>query len=669
VKTFADAEAVLATALPGYESRPPQQALAQAVEALFANPDNFILRPEDPTGGGTLPPPKHLFAQAGTGTGKSLGYAIPALLSRKRVIISVTTKALQDQLAGKDFPFLEANLGVTFSWCLLKGRSNYFCTNKAEGAEEADVPRLAEALRVAMEGGEDFDGTRESFVLKGLEFEHGAWAKICAESEECSANNCKTSGGCYAERARDIARSSDVVIVNHALFFTDLMVKQYGFGGMLDEYDVVIFDEAHEVEEIAANTLGSQFTEGTIRALTAQARNFARRYGDDGDEPFTGLIGALLGDTQVLFEALEPGRLRAVHVNDNADQFGRVFDHLERLRTTLLDTGLDHTPDYPKAKKTKDRLVRMATSARDRFVSIITADWDGTVRWIEAETNKNGETRKVLKTAPVDVAPILREQLFRRTPAVLCSATLAVGGDFAYMAGRLGVDTYDHLDVGTPFDYPKQARLYIPTHLPEPKGGNTAAWEAQATEEMIDLIKAAEGRSLVLFTSTKHMRAAYDAVSRRVPYPVRMQGEQGSTTKALAEWFHATTEGVLFGTKSFFTGVDFQGETCTAVIIAKMPFPVPSEPMTEARCEAIERAGGDSFKDYTIPVMSLVLQQAIGRLIRHRDDNGIAAILDPRILSKGYGKRILRDLPPMPLVKSMDEVTGYLDGLKEVVPA
>lgn len=660
MRTFAEAEEVLAAALEGYESRAPQQALAQAVEAVFANPDNFLLREDDD---GDLPPVRHLFAQAGTGTGKSLGYAIPALLSGKRVIISVTTKALQDQLSGKDLPFLEKHLPVTFSWCVLKGRTNYLCLNKAEGADESDVPMLGAILRKAAEPG--FGGEREGL---GIEMTSAQWGKVCAEAEECKANDCKDKGGCFAEDARARAKACNVVIVNHALFFTDLMVKQFGVPGMLEEYDLVIFDEAHEVEEIACSSMGSQFSEGTIRSLTTQVRNLARRHGDDGDEALAEPTTDLLAATSRLFEVLEPGRLRMAHFTDETTPlFAAVADELERFRLLVNDIGLEHVPtnDYRKAKKSKDRLVRMATNTRDRFHALITASWDDLVRWIEIETNPSTrETRKLVKSAPINVAPILREQLFSRTPAVLCSATMTVGGKFEYMAGRLGIDNYDGLDVGTPFDFPSQARLYVPVHLPEPTGGNTAAWESQATEEIIDLIKASEGRTLVLFTSVKHMRAAFDAVRRRVSYPVRMQGEAGAPPKVLAAWFHETTEGVLFGTKSFFTGVDFQGETCTTVIIAKMPFPVPTEPLNEARCDAIKRAGGSDFTDYSVPVMSLVLQQAVGRLIRHRNDKGVVAILDPRICTKGYGKTILRDLPPMPLVKDMAGVQGFLDEIK-----
>jgi ATP-dependent DNA helicase DinG len=249
-------------------------------------------------------------------------------------------------------------------------------------------------------------------------------------------------------------------------------------------------------------------------------------------------------------------------------------------------------------------------------------------------------------------------------PAILVSATLAVKGRFDFVSARLGIDAFDGLDVGTPFDFTNQARLYVATTLPEPKGDQQPIWEALANEQIVELVRASEGRALVLFTSIKHMKAAYATVSRKVKYPVKMQGQESN--KALAAWFHETNEGVLFGTKSFFTGVDFQGDTCSLVIISKIPTPVPTEPMVQARCELVDKRGGSSFMDYVQPVTSLVLQQAVGRAIRHRNDRAVIAILDPRLVSKGYGQKLKADLPSMPLV-DMAGVESFYAGLKQPV--
>lgn len=671
MKTFAEAEARLAERLPGYESRPQQKRLAEAVEAAFANPQNTAWMPtEEQVEQGAAPIVReHLFAQAGCGTGKSLGYSIPAILaavaSNKRVIVSVTTKALQDQLSEKDYPFLETNLGVDFTWTVLKGRSNYLCPNRAESADLQDVPLLPQIIKRANEA--TFSGLREDL---GFDVPPSQWSKVCAEADDCRDNNCRPSTPgegtkCFAEAARAFAKECDVVIVNHALFFTDLMVKHLtGAGGMLNEYDFVIFDEAHEVEEIAGNTLGYQFTEGTFRALTAEVRTWADRYADDGIDAVGNEVAALMTASTSFFEALPVERLRNTHLNELVDQFGAVYTSLFALRTALGDAKVENTGEYRKAMKRKTSLLRRTNNAVERFGALITDSFDDSVRWVEKERTRMGEEVKVVKSAPINVAPFLSEVLFSKTPCILTSATLASKGSFDFIAGRLGVEHFSGLDVGTPFDFPSQARLYVPVHLPEPVRDKTAAWETGVRQEIMDLVRKSEGRALILFTSVKHMKETYEAVAKHMPYNVLMQGQ--AAPRVLAAQFAEDTHSVLFGTKSFFTGVDFQGETCSLVAVCKMPFPVPSEPLVEARCEAIERNGGNAFSDYTVPVMSLVLQQAAGRLIRHRNDTGVVAILDPRIISKGYGKQVVRDLPPMPIVKTIEEVGAFFEETAKV---
>jgi ATP-dependent DNA helicase DinG len=265
------------------------------------------------------------------------------------------------------------------------------------------------------------------------------------------------------------------------------------------------------------------------------------------------------------------------------------------------------------------------------------------VRWVEVERSKRGREFLVIKTAPIDLAPILRENLFGVVPTVLVSATLSVGNEFGYIAGRLGVDTYRSLDVGTPFDYETQARLYVPgRNWPDP-GKERTAWESYAIEAMHDMVTQAGGGALLLFTSNAAMRKAHRALESRLPFDCLMQGTKAN--RKLAEEFTSDPNSVLFATRSFFTGVDFQGDTCRLVIIDKLPFPVPSDPIVEARCENIKARGGNDFQEYTIPVMVLTLKQGVGRLIRHRNDRGVMAILDPRLTTKGYGTKILQALP------------------------
>lgn len=643
--TFAEAEVNLAASLPGYESRPQQQALALAVEEAIAGRH-------------------HLIAEAGCGTGKSLGYIIPAILSGKRVIVSTATKALQDQVANKDVPFLAEHLGAPFTFALLKGRSNYLCVNKVQAADPADVPSLARILEAVENAGPDFHGEREHL---GFEVDDFEWMRVAADTEDCQAFGCKDNKNCYAQRAKERAQAADLVVVNHALYLTDLMVKEAtgGYASLVGEHDVVIFDEAHEVEEYAGKSLGSTFKEGGVRGLCTEVRNFGKRHVPDHEDRLNEATAEVLTAMTNLWAVLEPGRIRQATLLEAGDEFIGFANALFDLTGALGDSSiLEGVPsgDLERVKARRERLWRRATSTTTRFHQVVTADFDDLVRWVERDGDKT-----VLKTAPVDVAPYLREHLFGLgdVTAILASATLSVGGKFDYIAGRLGIDAYQGIDVGTPFDFATQARTYVPTHLPDP-GRERAAWSNMAVLEMMDLIRASEGRALVLFTSYTEMRNAYDTISARLPYRCLMQGQMPN--KTLAEEFKNDTSSVLFATRSFMTGVDFQGDTCSLVIVNKMPFPVPTEPLTEARCEAIKRRGGSDFSDYTIPVMTLVLKQAYGRLIRHRTDTGVVAILDPRLQTKGYGKGILRSLPEAPLVTDITGIEGFLSQAP-VVPA
>ena len=606
-------------------------------------------------------------------TGKSLAYLIPALLSGRRVIVSVTTKALQDQLVSTDLPFLSEHLGIDFRWALLKGRGNYLCMSRLGVANENDAP--AEVLRAVWEATQapGFTGLREEI---GIDVPDKVWSLIASESEDCSSNKCKPEE-CYAERARDVASRANVVIANHALFFTDLKIKTYGLPGMLNEYDLVIFDEAHSLEEVAGNVLGGTLSEGTFASFTSKVRNWGHESADDeGDsliEPITKVTVAAKG----LFSVLQPGRLRTGRLNELVEEFGEIYDAVDSTLAALKKSSYDRAKDPTRASKRRWALIRQCYGLLDRMGEIIAAPADEVVRWVEAERRRTGETVMVIKTAPILVAPFLRKWLYSKTPTVLVSATLAVKGKMSYIAGRLGIDTYASLDVGTPFDFSTQGRLYIPVTVngsgsfPAPAGQNVAEWQAMATHEIHRLVTMSRGRALVLFTSIKHMKETEIAL-KQMPGDLayRMQGERGVTNRDLVDWLKDHSTGgpgrVLLATKSFFTGIDIPGDALSMLIITKMPFPVPTEPLTEARCEAIEMAGGSSFADYTIPVMSLELQQGVGRLIRHRNDRGVAAILDPRLVNKSYGKAILRDLPPMPQTFSLGEVGDFFSSLEEV---
>lgn len=647
IQTFDEAEAVLAESLPGYEARPQQQKLARRIEEAIASGE-------------------HLFAEGGTGTGKSLAYLIPAILSGKRVVVTTGTKALQDQLAGKDLPFLADKLPVTFSHAILKGRANYACLAKMVDAAGAGPDAVKVYIKTARDAGNVWNGERESLPEDvASQVTDLDWRDMTTTSDACPGKRaCPFGETCYSEQAKAKAKAADVVVVNHALFFTDLMVKQVAPSSMLDEYDLVVADEAHELEDWATSMLGTRFSPATLATLTTEVRNWISSFMDDSDTGQTALDAGkvVMGAQVALWEVLEAGRIRGGTLKEHEDAWVAMAHALADYAEAVarLDLQAVDADAYTRAKARHGILTSRAKTAAAKFTDFIVAPFSQLVRWVEVEKSafrgRNTET-KVLHSAPIEVGEILKGMVWDHTPAILASATMSVGGSFDYIAKRIGV-TADDVIAGTPFDYTKQSALYVPTDIPAPDRQGRAAWESLSIQRMRELVMASNGRALLLFTSAKQMRDAFGMLADLLPFNCMMQGN-GKSNKALAEDFAADTHSVLFATRSFFTGVDFQGETLSLVVIDKLPFPVPTEPVTEARCEAIVAKGGSDFNEYTIPVMSLVLQQGFGRLIRHRNDIGCVAILDPRLEQKGYGKKILKSLPPATRLHSVAEVAEF----------
>lgn len=682
IRTFADAQRRLAETLPGYEERAEQAVLAEAIERFIA--DHAEFDPDDPEQG----PPTHLLGQAGTGTGKALGYAIPAVLSGKRVIISVTTKNLQGQLSNKDLPFLEENLGVPFTWSVLKGRAAYLCLTQAVAG--SDVPLVLPSILAYAKENPDWDGSREDLPIHVSGSE---WSRICSEADACRESGCKSRAAsgddsCYAERARRKALASSIVVVNHALLCTDLSIRAEAgarFAGMLGAYDLIVLDEAHEFEKIAGETIGTQLREGTFRSLANETRSWVRRYQDDEDvveavERAGGLVTAAAAE---LFDAtptrghpdglgLPVGRVRLATLEENLDMISKLSAALRQLhaawRTTTLETVA--TEDYYRAKNRHGYLSGRVVSTTKRYEALFLEDPD-LVRWVSTEPARSGKV-KVINTCPVSLAPFLAQHLFARTPVALVSATLATGGRFDYVTGRLGIDEHRSLDVGTPFDYATQSRLYIAGDLPLPPGGGTRRdgslwpeaeeWEAAVVAEIEDLVRASRGRALVLFSNLKQMQRAATVLRRTITQPLLVQGDLEN--KVLGDRFKAEADSVLLGSNSFGTGFDVQGEALSLLVVTKLAFPMPKEPLVEARCERIDRDHGDgaSFGKYSLPIASLTLQQWTGRLIRSKQDRGLVAILDSRMAKKGYRHQLIRDMPSMTRV-DRDAALEYLAGI------
>lgn len=637
IRTFKDATAVLAETLPGYESRPEQELLATAIESVWT---------ETPTSKTRV-----LVGQAGTGTGKSLASLIPSILSRKRTIYSTGTKALQSQLMEKDLPFLAEHLGVDFKFAMLQGIGNYFC--QARAVEKLDDP-LSKRAWDEFEADTDMEmnGLRSSL---SFEIDERTWSYLTTSADDCTRKKCPFYAECRFMKARTEGLAADVLVVNHALVALNARLKQdTGIGFVLGEYDHMILDEAHEFEEFVTMALTEKMTQGTFVSLNNDLLAFSRKHENDEIPQLS--IG-LVPSAQQFFRTFEEGRIRHQEAIDKSDvviqmmtPLGEILEMLDKF----TDTDFDSAKDLSNWNRLRSRTRNLLQALGD---FLLKSDVEA-VRMIELESGR--KYPEVLSVVPVNVGPWLKQWLWSEVKPVLVSATILVGGKADFIVNRLGLQDEEVVvvDVGTPFDYDTNSQLYIPRHIPAPAGSTREQWESEMLPLMEELIKASRGRALLLFTSTSQMRKAYDVLAPGLPYETKKQGDLPND--AMTRWFRETTDSVLFATRSFFTGIDVQGEALSLVVIDKLPFPVPTEPVFEARCEEVEMNGGKPFFDLSVPVMTLTLQQAFGRLIRTKQDRGVVAILDPRLSTKGYGHTICKSLPA-PQVFDLNDVDRFFE--------
>jgi ATP-dependent DNA helicase DinG len=599
----------LAHALVDYEPRPEQAALAAAVERSLA------------TG-------EHLVAEAGTGVGKSLAYLVPALESGQCVVVATATKALQEQLLHKDVPIAAAAIGRTVKVEVLKGRANYLCRRQLQGFQPFLMPdgRDGRAWE-AMQGWLDTTDTGDRAELD-VEPSGALWAELAVGPDRCSGRRCAFFSACFAEAARGRAAEADLVIVNHALYFAHLASG----GGVLPEHDAVIFDEAHRLEESAASWLGGNVSRAGLRRLGADIERACR----DAQRALPARQLERVERTgERLLRAVAPpsGRRRLREVP--AEHALVLIDALADLSTVLQGQGED-----------LDALSRRALGAAAQVEACLEPGELERVVWAEPD---------VLAWAPVDVADELRERLWEDGPtAVLVSATLATGEDATFVRRRLGLDHAREALVGSPFDFPEQALIYLPRTMPDPRSDG---FTERAADEIVSLLALSEGRALVLTSSYRALDAYREHVRGRVPYDVLVQGE--APRERLLERFRDEVDSVLIATSTFWQGVDVPGESLSLLVIDKLPFSAPGDPLHEARCEAVERGGGDWFRDYALPTAMLQLRQGFGRLIRGHADRGVVAILDPRLRTKPYGPAFLGALPRCPIVEDPTAVAAF----------
>lgn len=594
---------------------------------------------------------KHLIVEAGTGTGKTLAYLVPAILSGRRVIVSTGTKTLQEQLFFKDIPFLQQHFQQPLRACLMKGRANYLCRQKVYDAErEAVLEGLEEVsdYRVIRDW-EKVTETGDRAELKTLPERSSAWEKMDARRDRCSGQKCPQFERCFVTEMQRRAHESDVIVVNHHLFFADLAVKQDDFGGIIPSYNAVIFDEAHELEDVAGQYFGISVSNYQIEDLSRDIASLAQRKAFGSGELDRALL-TLQDRSEVFFRLFGDGDGRqgfdrqAGFLEANGTAYEDVLLSLELVSAHLQlihDAPEELIPVFRRCKEIMERLRLWMESGDPKFVY-----------WIE----RRGRGR-FLQATPIDVSSTLHEKLFDNLDTViLTSATLAVGGEFDYAKQRLGLRSSRSLHVEGMFDYRDQAMLYAASHLPEVR---SIAFPKAAANEVIRILQITQGRAFVLFTSLNQMRQVYEAVKPRIDYPLLLQGTAPKNT--LLEQFRRTKGSVLFASSSFWQGVDVQGDQLSCVIVDKLPFAVPSDPVVDARIRAIRESGGNPFYDYQIPEAALALKQGFGRLIRSRSDRGVLVMLDNRMTKMKYGRLFLESLPPYSFTTDIQDVQHFLE--------
>ena len=621
----------LARRHPKFEYRPGQLEMAESVEAAAENG-------------------QHLIVEAGTGTGKTLAYLVPMMRSGRRVVISTGTKNLQEQLFFKDVPFLQKLFpGVRVA--LMKGRQNYLCRQKLydiekqpvlDGLEEvAQYPRLR-----------DWEAKTESgdrAELTWLPDSSPLWAKVDARRETCTGQKCAQFERCFITLMHQRAAAADLIIVNHHLFFADLALRgSTEVASLLPDYDALVFDEAHDLEDVATQYFGLQVSSYRLEELARDTEATLKLKGMPGAETLAA-VAALRQRSDLFFDLFPKSENRSNF--DNREGFlkvhGAVYGAL--LNSLVgLETELGRMPDRPEEV---NGLMRRAVEIRVDLQAVMEGQERNVVYWWE----RRGRG-VFLEATPIDVAPILRQRLFEGVETViLTSATLAVGGSFDFLKRRLGIENAKERILDSHFDYPRQAILYTPVHLPDPREPN---FTPLAAEEVVQLLKTTHGRAFVLFTSYQQMREFHERVRPHVRYPLLIQGSMPRTE--MLDRFRNTPHAVLFGTSSFWQGVDVQGEQLSAVVIDRLPFAVPSDPVVAARIRQINDEGGNAFMDYQVPQAVLALKQGFGRLIRSQSDRGVLAILDPRMMRKQYGRTFLASLPAYRMTNRLDDVKAFM---------
>lgn len=615
-----------------YEHRRSQLEMAELLEEAFAKR-------------------QHVIVEAGTGTGKTLAYLIPAISSGRRVVISTATKSLQEQLFQKDIPFLQKHFAPELKVAVMKGRGNFLCRQKVRLMEGQPVLKGMEELDWfrQIRDWEKLTETGDRAELSFLPDDSDLWTKLDARRDTCTGQKCPEFNRCFLTLMHQRAREAHLIIVNHHLFFADLALKQDDFGSILPEYSAVIFDEAHEIEDVASEYFGRQISnyrfeelgrdaDQALRVTKTQAASLLRR------------VARLRERSRAFFEAFpqRDGRFSfAPNERENfLEQHREVYDGL----VAALKGVETEIAALPQKADELLNLARRSFELRNELTFLLESRERNFVYWFERR-NKG----VFLAATPIDVSEVLRERLFGQFDTViLTSATLSVEGRFDYLKQRLGLDTARERSLPQEFDYPSQALLYIPQGMPDVRD---AGFAAKAADEIVRLVEISEGRAFCLCTSTSQMKDLFERVSGRVAFPMLLQGT--APRSALLERFRNSPGAVLFATASFWQGVDVPGEQLSCVIVDRLPFAVPSDPVVAARVRALQEDGRNPFAEYQVPQAVLALKQGFGRLVRSKTDRGVLAILDTRLLRMQYGKIFVESLPKYGMTRNLTEVASF----------
>jgi ATP-dependent DNA helicase DinG len=617
----------LARGVPGYEHRPGQIRMARAVQDVLER-DGVLL------------------IEAGTGTGKTWAYLIPAALSGRRVLVSTGTRALQDQIMEKDLPALKRHLAIQIDAASVKGLGNYLCRRRfreLSNSADAAQPRFARSLPT-LRRWVDATESGDRATLASIAEEDPIWSRVVSGSDTRIGSRCGYYDECFVTRVRRRAERAQLVVVNHHLFFADLALRDTGFASVLPDYDAVIFDEAHQIEDTATLFFGSRLSTAMLERLVRDASAALRgQRGGKGQE--TRLLDAVLQRSSNFFTALPS--------NANGGRVSLPSEAIPESALFALDNVLaELAASCRNMRPPQENVLQIARRTDQLRNALGSLEAPGQVSWAQG----SGRSPSV-GSSPIDVAPLLRERLHERVPCVVfTSATLTTGGDFGFVKRRLGIQTEVSEEVvESPFRYEEQAALYAPRHLPDPRASD---FPDAAAKEILELIRMSEGGAFVLSTSLRMMRMLAKRVGGELDCEWFVQGDAPKQT--LLDRFRDQGNSVLFATASFWEGVDVPGAALRLVIIDKLPFNVPSDPVVAARCERLDQAGESSFMRYLVPAAALSLKQGFGRLIRTTQDRGVVAILDSRIHRKGYGKVFLRSLPPTRICDTLDEVQQFL---------